>query len=144
MAWIRRPTHRAGSTKIGKSTSAISVICQLSTNIAIRVITTLMAFPTTDESVLVNALWASSTSLLRRLTRAPVWVRVKNATGIRWKCAKTFVRMSKMSPSPTRAEIQRSHSERPASTTTRPARNSASSTTTPDRLGRMPSSMIAR
>jgi hypothetical protein len=141
---MRRPTQRAGSTKIGNSASASSVICQLSTNIAIRVTATPITFPTTDERVLVKALWASRTSLLSRLTSAPVCVRVKNAMGIFWKWAKTFVRMSKINPSPTRAEIQRSASDSPASRTARPASRNASSTTTPDRFGRIPSSMIAR
>ncbi len=48
----------------------------------------------TDENVSVKACWASVTSLFRRLTRAPVWVRVKNEIGICWKWPKTWVRMS--------------------------------------------------
>jgi hypothetical protein len=143
MAWIRLPTQRAGSTNSGKRTSASSVICQLRKNIASSVTITVMALPTTDERVFVNALWASRTSLLRRLTSAPVWVRVKKATGMRWKWAKTCVRMSKMSPSPTRAEIHRSTSERAASKTASTPRSSASSTTRSELPGRMPWSMIA-
>ncbi len=42
-----------------------------------------MTLLTTPERVEVNARWAPSTSLLSRLTRAPVWVRVKNCNGIR-------------------------------------------------------------
>jgi hypothetical protein len=141
---MRRPTHRAGSTKTGKSSSASRVICQLRKNIAARVIATLMALPTTEERVLVKALCASRTSLLRRLMSAPVCVLLKNAIGISWKCANTLVRMSKMRPSPMRAEIQRSHNESMASRTARTASRIASSTTTPLCLGRMPSSMIAR
>ena len=47
------------------------------------------------------------TSLLRRLTSAPVRVRVKNATGMRWTWSYTAVRRSRMSPSPMLAESQR-------------------------------------
>ena len=53
-----------------------------------------MTLDTTDDSVEVNACCAPITSVLRRLTSAPVWVRVKNATGIRWTWAKTWVRRS--------------------------------------------------
>ena len=55
---------------------------------------TLMTLLTTLDSVPVNACCAPSTSLLIRLISAPVWVRVKNAIGIRWMCSKTFERMS--------------------------------------------------
>lgn len=59
------------------------MICQESSIIATTTATRLIALPTTPDSVLVNACWAPMTSLLRRDTRAPVWARVKNATGIR-------------------------------------------------------------
>ena len=42
-----------------------------------------MALLTTPDNVHVNARWAPITSLLSRLTRAPVRVRVKKATGMR-------------------------------------------------------------
>ena len=128
----------------GSSASARSVICHERNSIAAIVIVTLMMLPTTDESVSVNACWASSTSLFNRLTRAPVWVRVKNAIGMRWKCAKTEVRISKMSPSPTRAEIQRCQSESPASARARTPSSTANSTIRFVSFGRIPLSMIAR
>ena len=53
-----------------------------------------MLLETTPDSVEVNACWAPRTSLLSRLTSAPVWVRVKNASGIRCTCSNTLVRMS--------------------------------------------------
>ena len=53
-----------------------------------------MTLETTEDSVEVNACWAPITSVLSRLTSAPVWVRVKKATGIRWTCANTLVRRS--------------------------------------------------
>ncbi len=53
-----------------------------------------MMLETVPDRVEVNALWAPITSLLSRLTRAPVWVRVKNASD--WRCtwANTRVRRS--------------------------------------------------
>ena len=42
-----------------------------------------MTLLTTPDSVEVNARCAPSTSLLSRLTSAPVCVRVKNCSGIR-------------------------------------------------------------
>ena len=53
-----------------------------------------MMLETVPWSVDVNARWAPMTSLLSRLTSAPVWVRVKNASD--WRCtwAKTRVRRS--------------------------------------------------
>ena len=68
--------------------------CQLSAIIAMPTTTTEMALETVPDSVEVNARWAPITSLLRRETRAPVWVRVKNASD--WRCTwpKTCVRRS--------------------------------------------------
>ena len=53
-----------------------------------------MTLDTTTDSVEVNACWAPMTSVLSRLTSAPVWVRVKNAIGIRCTWANTLVRRS--------------------------------------------------
>ncbi len=53
---------------------------------ATSVSTTPIALLTTLESVPVNADCAPSTSLLSRLMSAPVWVRVKNAIGMREMC----------------------------------------------------------
>ena len=66
--------------------------------------TTEMALETVPDSVEVKARWAPMTSLLSRETRAPVWVRVKNASDWRWTCAKTLARRSKISPSPMRED----------------------------------------
>ena len=68
--------------------------CQLRTNIATPTTTTLIELDTTLDSTEVNARWAPITSLLRRETRAPVWVRVKNASDIRCTWANTLVRRS--------------------------------------------------
>ena len=51
-------------------------------------------FATTDDMVDVMACWAPITSLLSRLTREPVWARVKNAIGCRCTCRNTCVRRS--------------------------------------------------
>ena len=59
-----------------------------------------MTLLTTPDSVQVKARWAPITSLLSRLTRAPVRVRVKNATGIRCTWPNTARRRSRISPSP--------------------------------------------
>ena len=67
---------------------------------------TVIRLPTTLDSSVVKACWAPMTSLLSRLTSAPVWVRVKKASGIRWMCRKTLARMSKMRPSPMTAEMR--------------------------------------
>ena len=60
------------------------MICQDRLNITAAVSTSWMTLLTTPDSVEVNARWAPVTSLLSRLTRAPVWVRVKNCSGMRW------------------------------------------------------------
>ena len=85
--WSRRPSSRAGTTKTGSSTSEISVICQDSTNITASTSTTEIRLLNTVDRVPVNALCAPSTSELIRLISAPVWVRVKNAIGCRWRCS---------------------------------------------------------
>ena len=54
--------------------------------------------------VLVTACCAPMTSLFMRDISAPVWVRVKNDNGWCWTWSKSAVRMSKMRPSPIRAE----------------------------------------
>ena len=69
---------------MGRMTRLIRVICQDSRNITIRTRVTLIRLDTTDDRVSVKACWAPITSLLSRLMRAPVWVRVKKAMGIFW------------------------------------------------------------
>ena len=70
------------------------MICHDSTNIAVATRTRLTTLDTTPDSVDVNACCAPMTSLLSREISAPVWVRVKNATGIRCTWANTWVRRS--------------------------------------------------
>ena len=111
---------------------------------AARVMATPMTLLTTEEKVSVNACWAPSTSLLSLDTSAPVWVRVKKAMGIFWMWSNTRVRMSKISPSPMRADTQRCHSDRTASKIARPATTRASPTMSPGRCLPIPVSMIAR
>ena len=68
---------------------------------------------TTPERVSEKARWAPITSLLSRLTRAPVRVRVKKATGIVCTWSKTARRRSRISVSPIRADSQRTTSPTP-------------------------------
>ena len=129
IACSRCPIRRAGSTKTGSRTSESTVICQDSENITPAVRTSAITLETTPDSVEVNACWAPITSLLSRLISAPVWVRVKNASGIRCTWSNTRVRRSKISPSPMRAEYHRWAREKPASKTARIATRTAIFTT---------------
>jgi hypothetical protein len=91
---IWRPTQREASSNSGKRARHARVTFQLSANIVTPTTTTLIRFETVLDSVEVNARCAPITSLFRRETSAPVWVRVKNAKDIRWTWAKTWVRRS--------------------------------------------------
>ena len=62
---------------------------------------------TTPDRVSEKARWAPRTSLLRRLTSAPVRVRMKNATGMVWTWSNTARRRSRIRPSPMRADQSR-------------------------------------
>lgn len=62
----------------------ISVICQDRAIMTARASTRVTKLLTTPESTSLKARWAPITSLLSRLTSAPVRVRVKKATGMRW------------------------------------------------------------
>jgi hypothetical protein len=90
----RLPIRRAGITNTGRMTSETRVICQDSSSIAPNVSSTVIMLDTTEDSVSVNACCAPSTSLFSLLISAPVWVLVKNASGIRWMCPNTPVRRS--------------------------------------------------
>jgi hypothetical protein len=79
----RRPIRRAGRMKIGSRSRDRPVTCQDRLNMTPAVSASWITLLTTPDSVEVNACWAPSTSLFSRLTRAPVWVRVKNCSGIR-------------------------------------------------------------
>ncbi len=143
MAWSRRPTNRAGSMNSGRRARARSVICHESANIAANVAATPTTLPTTLDSVEVNACCAPCTSPFSRVTRAPVWVRLKNATGICWTWSKTWVRRSYTKPSPIRAEYHRSASPSAAETAASAATTPASAMTTLVCPGTIPRSMMA-
>ena len=83
MSASRRPTRRAGSTNTGSMSSDSTVIGQDSVNMTAAVSTSWITLLTTPDSVDVNACCAPMTSLLSRLTSAPVCVRVKNCSGMR-------------------------------------------------------------
>ena len=84
-----------------------SVSCQLSDSMMTRIATTWKALVAMVSSVLVNARCAPSTSLSKRDISAPVFVWVKKRSDMRCMCAYNALRKSAMTPSPTRAEIQR-------------------------------------
>ena len=83
----------------------------------------------TPENVSEKARCAPFTSLPSLLTRAPVRVRVKNATGIRCTWSNTAVRRSRIRPSPIVDDSHRDTSETPASATATAAITAASATT---------------
>lgn len=107
------------------------MICQEIVSITASVSSSVTTFETTPESVLLKARCAPITSLLSRLTRAPVRVRVKKATGIFCTWSKTAVRRSRMRLSPSVADSQRVSRPRPASTTAMSAMSRASRVTVP-------------
>ena len=94
MSCNRRPTRRAGMTNSGSTTSASNVIRHSRASIAMSATTSTTTLLTTLPSVLVTAVWAPMTSLLSRDVSAPVGVRVKKATGIRWTLANRARRRS--------------------------------------------------
>ena len=128
------PTRRAGITKIGSSTTASNVICHDSRSITPSVSTSTITLVTTPDSAEVKARWAPITSLLSRLTSAPVWVRVKKAIGMPCTWPNTLRRRSRIRPSPRLDDMSRSsrptagvehgdqRDQRAPSTTTRAAR----------------------
>jgi hypothetical protein len=66
--------------------------------------TTCTVLAVSVPKVPVNARCAPTTSLFSRLIRAPVWVRVKNATGMRCTWRNARWRMSAISCSPNHDE----------------------------------------
>ena len=137
---IRLPMRRAGTTNTGSSTSARSVICQDRVSITASAGTRVTTLPTTVDRVLLKARWTPMTSLLRRETRAPVRVRVKNATGIRCTWSKTAVRRSRMRPSPSVADSRRPRMPSAASASAISAISRASRTTV---LSSPPDTMVS-
>ena len=115
-----------------------------SANIAMRITVRVITLPTTPPRVEVNACWAPMTSELSREIRAPVWVRVKNASGWLSTCRKTRVRRSKIRPSPMREEYQRPTRPTAASTRARTRTRIAQTVTTVEFPAVMPWSMSRR
>ena len=111
------PMRRAGMRNIGSITRASRVIDHDSRSITARVSSRVIMLLTNPDRVQVKARWAPITSLSSRLTRAPVRVRVKNATGMRWTWPKTARRRSRIRPSPMRDEYHRATMPTTASST---------------------------
>jgi hypothetical protein len=127
----RRPIRRAGTTNTGSSTRASTVTCQDRVSMTPSASASVTTFPATPDSVSLNARCAPMTSLFSLLTSAPVRVRVKKATGMRWTCEKTVARRSRINPSPIRAENHRVTTPSPASATAMTAISTARPTTVP-------------
>jgi hypothetical protein len=123
------PIRRAATTNTGISRSETAVTCQEIPIITAKVSASVTALDTTPDSVSEKARWAPITSLPSRLTRAPVRVRVKNATGIRCTWSKTAVRRSRIRPSPMVDDSHLVISDTVASATATPAITTASNTT---------------
>ena len=104
-----RPIHRAGSRNSGIRTSDSSVTCHEILSMTTRVSVSVTTLVITPEKVSEKARCAPITSLPSLLTRAPVRVRVKNATGIRCTWSNTAVRRSRIRPSPIVDDSQRVH-----------------------------------
>ena len=124
------PNQRAGKTNAGSRTRLSRVSCQDMLSIAASTNTMVSELLTTFCSVLVNACCAPSTSPLSRCTSAPVLARLKNASGMRCTWSNTAVRRSRIRPSPTCDDTQRSATDRPAPTIARPATTAAMVRTT--------------
>ena len=110
---------------------------------AISTSTRLIRLDSTVDRVEVNACWAPITSELSRETSLPVWVRVKKASGIRSTWSNTWVRRSKISPSPILEEHQRCTRPITAWSTARPATVRLSTISSGRFPPRTPSSMIS-
>ncbi len=118
--------RRAGTRKTGSMITARTVTSHEVLSMTMRVRISATRFVTTPDSVPLKACCAPITSLLSRLTRAPVRVRVKNAIGILCTWSNTAVRRSRITPSPMRAENQRVASDTAASATATSAMTTAS------------------
>ena len=77
------PTRFDSQIKNGTTTSDANVNFHDSVSIAASVTTTESTLLTALRNTNVNADCAPTTSLFRRLMSEPVWVRVKNAIGMR-------------------------------------------------------------
>ena len=138
------PTRRAGRMNRGSRTMASRVMRHSRKKRVTSVVIAVMVFATTVPSVPVRARWAPITSLLRRLTRAPVRVRVKNETGSRCTWSNRATRRSKMRPSPTVAEAHRSKNERMAWARAAATTSSPRTVSCPRSPSAMAPSMISR
>ena len=144
MVCRRWPTRLAGMMKMGNTTSAMRVRRHSRRIIAANVVTSTMTLLTTLPNVLVTAVCAPTTSLFSRLMSAPVWVRVKNATGMRCTLANNAERRSKMSPSPMRALHHRCTMASSASSNAAATTNPASTAMSPRLASGMAVSRMAR
>ena len=95
------PTLRWMNTRIGISTTAISVSRQSIRIIATSAEATVTALPRMLEMVLVSTPATAPTSFCSRDWITPVLVRVKNASSIAWRCSNSLTRRSPVTRLPT-------------------------------------------
>ncbi len=95
------PTRRWAMTRSGSSTTATRVICQLSSSMATTAAMTVTVLPRTEEIVLLRTLATPPTSFCSRDWMIPVFVRVKNASSMRWRWPKSRIRIAPMTLLPT-------------------------------------------
>ncbi len=101
MSYIRRPTGESGMIISGMTAKATSESRQSMMKIVTIVVTIVKTLVTIETSVPVTTLSMLSTSLDTRFMISPVFVPVKNESGIRCRWFTRLVRMSRMMPSPT-------------------------------------------
>ena len=94
MACSFLPTRLDGTRNRGSSSTATMVMRQSRAIMANSVMARVITLDTTVPSVPVRARWAPMTSLLSRLTSAPVWERVKNCMGMRCTWSNSSTRRS--------------------------------------------------
>ena len=96
------PTMRVGMTKSGSAASEKTVRRQSRNAISTIVVATIIRFENTVVKLLVTASWMPPTSLLSRERISPLRVEVKNRNDIFCRCEYRRLRMSYITPCPTR------------------------------------------
>ena len=99
MATMRGLSQRSITTRIGMMVSDASVTCHDSSSITAMTPTSRQMSDHTVAIVPMVA-WAPTTSEFMRLSSAPVWVRVKKASGSCWPRSNMAMRRSKIRLSP--------------------------------------------
>jgi hypothetical protein len=96
-----RPTRRWAITRIGMRMTATMVSCQDSTSMLTKAAATVTVLPRTLATVFVSTLETPPTSFCRRDWMIPVFVRVKKASSIFWRCPNSRTRSAPITRLPT-------------------------------------------